>query len=109
MAAIAWMAVARPVAAADARRVVAVEIKGLRTIAKETCSARLQTKPGMSYDEATVSEDIRRLYNLGYFTDVQVATDTLPEGLRVTFVVEEKPSIAKIEVEGDLRLTQPRI
>jgi len=109
IATIAWVAAARHVAAADARRVVAVEIKGLRTIAQETCLARLQTRPGMTYDEATVSEDIRRLYNLGYFTDVQVATDTLPEGLRVTFIVEEKPTIGKIEVEGDLKFTKARI
>ena len=50
---------------------------GLRTIAKETCVARLQTRAGSSYLDHVANEDIRRLYALGYFTDVQIRTDPL--------------------------------
>ena len=95
--------------AQEAQRVIAVEVQGTHTIAKETCVAQLQTRPGMSYLDQVVSDDIRRLYALGYFTDVRVATEPLPDGLKVVFVVKEKPAIGSIEVEGSRRFRKERI
>ncbi|MBI2884959.1 MAG: outer membrane protein assembly factor BamA [Candidatus Omnitrophica bacterium] len=84
----------------EAPRVVSVDVAGLHTIASETCLARVQTKPGMLYAESVVSEDIRRLYALGYFTDIQVATEPAADGVRVVFQVTEKPTITAVEFEG---------
>ncbi len=86
-----------------------VEVRGTSTIAKETCLARVQTKPGMPYQDSIISEDIRRLYALGYFTDVQVETESIPEGLQVIFVVKEKPTLGAIDVEGARRLRKDRV
>ena len=36
------------------------------------------------------------IYDLGYFDDVQVKIDELPDGVRLTFVVKEKPRISAI-------------
>ena len=60
--------------AEEAPRVLAVDVEGTRAVAKETCLAQVQTRPGLPYLDHIVSEDIRRLYALGYFTDVQVKT-----------------------------------
>jgi len=100
---------ASPGVAQEGARVLSVEVQGTRTIAKETCLARIQTKPGMPYTDSVVSEDIRRLYALGYFTDVRIETESLPEGLRVVFVVKEKPVIGPIELEGNRRLRTERV
>ena len=90
-------------------RVLAVEVQGTRAIANETCLAQMQTRPGVPYLESVVSEDIRRLYALGYFTDVRVQTETLPGGIKVIVVVKEKPAVGAIEVGGHRFLQQKRI
>ncbi|MBI3321192.1 MAG: outer membrane protein assembly factor BamA [Candidatus Omnitrophica bacterium] len=92
----------------EGMRVVAVGVSGTKTIAKETILAKVQTKPGGLYQDAVVSEDIRRLFALGYFTDVHVDVDTSsePEGVAVVFVVKEKPAVESIHVEGN-RFLQP--
>ncbi len=79
---------------------VDVTVEGTITIAKETCLARLQTRPATPYTNSVVSEDIRRLYALGYFTDVRVESQPLEGGVRVVFRVKEKPAVTAIEVDG---------
>ncbi len=88
---------------------LAVEVQGTRSIANETCLAQMQTRPGLPYLESIVSEDIRRLYALGYFTDVRVQTETISGGIKVIVVVREKPAIGEILVEGNRFLQHKRI
>jgi outer membrane protein insertion porin family len=93
----------------EGRRIVAVEVAGAATVAQETVLANVQTRPGRPYDDAVVSEDIRRLFALGYFTDVRADVEPLREGLRLTFVVKEKPTVAAVEIEGNRALRTPRV
>ncbi|OGX31960.1 MAG: outer membrane protein assembly factor BamA [Omnitrophica WOR_2 bacterium RIFCSPHIGHO2_12_FULL_64_13] len=88
---------------------MSVEVEGTRTIATETCVARLQTRPGSPYLEHIVTEDIRRLFALGYFTDVRVETQSVAEGLRVIFRVTEKPALGEVAAEGFRRLGKDKI
>ena len=46
-------------AAREGQRVIAVDVGGVKAIAKQTIVAKVQTKPGGPYTEAVVSEDIR--------------------------------------------------
>ncbi len=95
--------------AEDAPRVIEVDVEGTHTVAKETCVARVQTRPGMPYTESIVSEDIRRLFALGYFTDVRVNTESRPEGLRVVFQVKEKPAIQDVVFQGMRQFRRDRL
>lgn len=106
---IGGLAGSAPAGAQEGPRVLAVEVEGTRTIASETCLAQVQTRPGMPYRDTVVSDDIRRLYALGYFTDVRVTTEALPEGMKVIFAVHEKPTISVIDVTGQRRLRKERI
>ena len=90
--------------AEENRTVTSVDVRGLVTVAKETCIARVQTKPGNPYRDDVVSEDIRRLYALGYFTDVRVQTEPLSSGLLVVFIVKEKPVIDLVDIQGARRI-----
>lgn len=95
--------------AQEGQRVLEVDVRGTTTVAKETVLAKVQTKPGNPYQEALISDDIRRIFALGYFTDVKADLEEQPEGLRLVFVVKEKPTIAAIEVEGHRVLGKPRV
>jgi outer membrane protein insertion porin family len=96
-------------AAPEAPRIVQVEVRGTQTIAKETILAKVQMKPGSPYLDTVVSEDIRRVFALGYFTDVQADVEELPEGLRLVFVVKEKPTVREVRVEGQKALSEARV
>jgi len=95
--------------AQEDRRVLEVDVKGTTTVAKETILAKVQTKPGHPYQEAAVSDDIRRIFALGYFTDVKADLEERPDGVRLVFIVKEKPTIAAIEIEGHHALTKSRL
>ena len=69
-----------PAWAQEGERILQVDVRGSQTVAKETILARVQTRPGMLYQDAVVSEDIRRLFALGYFTDlVQNQMEPFPD------------------------------
>jgi len=95
--------------AQEGDRVLSVDVEGLVTIAKPTVLARVQTKSGAPYQDAVTSEDIRRIFAFGYFTDVKVNTETTPEGVRVIFVVKEKPIVSSIQFEGHRALPKKRL
>ena len=105
------LAVGSPVRAdeREGARVVAVEVRGAQTVAKETILAKAQMKPGAPYRLAVVSEDIRRLFSLGYFTDVRADVETLPDGLKLLYVVKEKPTVTAIKFEGNRFLHAPKL
>ena len=96
-------------AAHEGERVILVDVSGVKAIAKETVLAKVQTKPGSTYQGTVVSEDIRRIFALGYFTDVQTDVEATPDGLKLTFVVKEKPSIAAIQVDGNRFLRKQKV
>ncbi|MBI3996271.1 MAG: outer membrane protein assembly factor BamA [Candidatus Omnitrophica bacterium] len=93
----------------DGKRIVEVDVSGTRTIAKETVLAKVQTRAGSPYVDTVVSEDIRRIFALGYFTDVRADQEDVPEGLKLTFVVKEKPTIDAIQVQGNRVLSKPKV
>jgi outer membrane protein insertion porin family len=95
--------------AQEGQRILEVDVSGAKTVAKETILAKVQMKAGSPYEEASVSDDIRRIFALGYFTDVRADLEARPEGVRLVFIVKEKPAIAAIEVEGHRVLGTPRV
>lgn len=73
-----------------------VEVKGNKTIGIATILAKIKTRVGQEYLQSVVSDDIKRLYNTGYFSDVSVDRVDVEGGFKVTFEVAEKPLIEKI-------------
>jgi outer membrane protein insertion porin family len=57
-----------------------------------------------SFSMDKVREDLRSIFNLGYFTDVQVDIKSTPKGKEVIFVVVEKPSIKEVLITGNQKV-----
>ncbi len=81
--------------------VSAVEVSGNRRIESDAIKAVLSTKPGGPLLAHRVSRDVRRIYQLGFFRDVQVLADETLDGIRLTFAVEEHPIIRRISLSGN--------
>jgi outer membrane protein insertion porin family len=80
--------------------VVRVHFRGNRKVEDDALKVNLKTKPGLVLSKELLQDDVRTLWRLGYFEDVQVETAEAEGGLVVTFVLKEKPAIRKIYVSG---------
>lgn len=61
----------------------------------------IKSREGSPFSVEKVREDLRSIFNLGYFTDVQVDIKSTPQGKEVIFIVVEKPSIKEILITGN--------
>jgi len=92
---------AAPVAPAPEKAVKSVFISGNKTVSASLILSKVKTKQGEVYKKNTVDEDIKRIYGLGYFSDVKSEIREYEDGLEVTFVVVEKPPIGQIIFVGN--------
>ncbi len=95
--------------ASDGKPVKSVEVKGNRTVSNLTILAKVKTKPGEELSSVALNEDLKRLYGLGYFTDVRIEQDEFPDGVVVTFVVSEKPVLSEVRIEGNKKINKDQI
>ena len=83
------------------RRVVELRIEGNRRIEADAIRALLQTRVGDRVRPRTIAGDVRRIYELGFFRDVQVFSTPLRGGQLITFQVEENPIIRQVSISGN--------
>lgn len=76
--------------------VKAVEVQGNKSIGLATILAKIKTRVAQDYNSAMVSDDLKRLYNTGYFSDVSVDRKEFDGGYKVTFIVVEKEVVNQI-------------
>lgn len=78
------------------KEVKVVEVKGNKSIGLPTILAKIKTRVGQDYSQTMVSDDLKRLYNTGYFSDVSVDRQDADGGYRVIFIVVEKEIVDQI-------------
>lgn len=93
----------------SAAKVASIEIRGNKKIELPAIEGRLTLKPGDPYTPDNVRGQIRILYETGYFEDVQVETESMPEGIALTFIVQEKPFITEILFDGNEELSDDKL
>lgn len=81
-------------------RVAKVEISGNRRIQTAAIVPVLRTRAGQPLDRGMIREDLRALWALGFFTDIQVDVEETARGPVVTFIVTEKPLVREVRIVG---------
>ena len=61
----------------------------------------IRSREGGPFSMERVREDLRSIFDLGSFTDVQVDVKSTPQGKEVIFIVVEKPSIKEVSIRGN--------
>ena len=64
----------------------------------------MKSREGRPFSTEQVREDLRSIFGLGYFSDIQVDIKSTPQGKEVIFIVVEKPSIKEIQITGNQRV-----
>ncbi|NJB68873.1 outer membrane protein insertion porin family [Desulfobaculum xiamenense] len=84
--------------------IAVIDVEGTKVLEKDVVLMRLRTRQGDIYDPKALNEEIKRVYELGYFEDVQARMDDLPDGIKLTFVVSERPRIQAVSILGNEEL-----
>jgi outer membrane protein insertion porin family len=81
-----------------------ITVLGNVKIEEGVIRAAVRSREGGPFSNDQVREDLRSIFGLGYFTDVQVDIKETPKGKEVIFVVVEKPSIREIVITGNQKV-----
>ena len=74
----------------------AIEVEGNKTISLATILAKIKIRVGQDYLQNVISDDLKRLYNTGYFSDVSVDRKDYKGGFKVLIYLTEKPIVEKM-------------
>ncbi len=80
-------------------------VEGNRRVQEAVILGRIKTAPGAPFNASQVSEDVRSVFALGFFDDVQLRVDDFEGGVKVTFTVSERPFVRDIEFTGHKELS----
>lgn len=87
------------------KNVTAIEINGNKSISSNVIISKMKTRIGSAYQENIASDDLKRLYLLGFFSDIKIDTQDYKSGIKVIVTVSERPIIDKISFAGINRIT----
>ncbi len=90
-----------PASAQEGPLVKSIRVKGLKRVEESAVLRRLSQKVGEPLSRKRIEEDIKKIYRMGYFEDVRVETELFEGGLRLVYIVKEKPSIIRVEFQGN--------
>jgi outer membrane protein insertion porin family len=94
-------------AASNSDTITEVRVEGNRRVESAAVIRSLKNKVGSAYDPALTGADLQALWALGYFADIQLLTQVLPQGgLAYIVRVVERPSIRNITLEGNEELSK---
>ncbi|KRT35648.1 BamA/OMP85 family outer membrane protein [Acetomicrobium hydrogeniformans] len=97
-----FMLVNSPLAFAQTMpNVVAVEVEGNRQVDTNYILSIVGTKAGQPADREQIDKDVEAIYNLGFFSYVDVRVEPVADGIKVVYVVQENPVVKEIRFEGN--------
>lgn len=105
-----WILWTGSVALGQAGRTVdGLLVEGNRRVEAEAILRNVRQREGepLSFDQ--VSRDIRAIYALGFFEDIQVDARQVDGKLFIVFLVQEKPSISSISYKGNDELDEEEL
>lgn len=85
-------------------QVETVRVEGNRRIEDAAILRVIETSKGAPVDPSRLDRDLRAVYGMGFFNDVNIRVEDGPRGQVVIFQVTEKPSVGRIVFTGNRRI-----
>ena len=79
-------------------------MEGNRRVQEAVILGRIRSSVGSPFNPSQASEDLRAIFTLGFFDDVQMKVEDFEGGVKITFVVVERPFVRDVEFVGNSRL-----
>ncbi len=79
-------------------------VAGNRRVQEAVILGRVQTTVGSPFVPGRLGDDLRAIFSLGFFDDVQMRVEDFEGGVKVTFVVVERPFLRDVEFAGNAKI-----
>ncbi len=86
-----------------------IEIKGNQKTDSGAIMRQIKSQAGDIYSAAQLRDDLKNIFKMGYFDDVQLEVTDTDKGREVTFVVTEKAVIGQITIGGNKEMEEKEI
>lgn len=83
-----------------------VKIQGNIRVEEEGIRLHVQARAGDKFDPDVVEKDVKSIYRMGFFDDVQA--ELSPEAV-LTYAIKEKPYIKEVKILGNSQVTKEKI
>lgn len=92
-------------------RVQQIEIRnvGPAAASDELIRANIRVKVGDPMVKTSVDDDVRNLYNTGYFYNIRVAEERTDGGVKLIYVVQGKPLLTDIKFTGNTKFSADKL
>ena len=77
-----------------------VRVEGNRRVQEAVILGRVKSTVGTNFNPTLLSEDIKAIFSLGFFDDVQMRVEDFEGGVKVVFVVTERPFVRDVDFAG---------
>lgn len=94
---------------AEGEKLVEVQVQGNRRIETAAILNVVKFRAGDTLYTDKTDADIREIYKLGYFQDVQALVEQTDKGTVLIYSVLEKPIVRNIKFEGNKELTEEKL
>jgi outer membrane protein insertion porin family len=100
------IAFGRPSSAQEKVTLKEVKITGNLRVEEDGIRLHVKNRPGNPFNQAVVEQDVKAIYRMGFFDDVQAEMSS--EGV-LTYTVKEKPYVREIKLQGNSQLSRDKI
>jgi outer membrane protein insertion porin family len=105
---VAFLVVVSGVAGIGAAELVSeVRVEGNRRVDTSSIRVHVELQRGDPVDRVAIDEDIKSIYEMGFFDNIYVTFEDAPDGIIVTYLVEERPYITDVVFKGVKHVQEP--
>src|SRR5687767_68567 len=83
-----------------------VKISGNLRVEDDGIRLHLKSRPGELFDSGLVEQDVKAIFRMGFFDDVQA--ELSPDGV-LTYAVKEKPFVRELRIQGASQVSREKI
>ena len=83
-----------------------VKITGNSRVEDDGIRLHLKSRAGEPFNSATVEQDVKAIYRMGFFDDVQA--ELSPDGV-LTYAVKEKPYVRELKIQGASQVSREKV
>jgi outer membrane protein insertion porin family len=99
-----------PLLAQGEPSIVRVGIDGNLRVEEDAIRVHLRSQPGQPFDQEAIDRDIRAVYAMGFFDQVDADVNRVGENrVEVVFRVKERPLVRNVKVEGTKKLKREEV
>ncbi len=88
------------------QKIIEVRVEGNRRVEQPAVARALRQKVGQRFNPEKTGEDLKALWALKYFADIQLLVQRTPAGIAYVVRVEEKPAVKSVSLQGNDELSK---